>query len=118
MTEMLLAYLIWLACAALFVVLGVVDLANAHKGKPFGFYNISPPPKAENLTDVTAYNRAVGKLLIGAGLVFALLGLPLLAEGDNAALVVLVPCLGTVAWVIGMVLVYELVIMKKYRKKG
>lgn len=117
MTEMTIAYLIWLAVALLFVVLGVYDIANAEKGKAFGFYNISPPPKAESLTDVKAYNRAIGKLLIGAGLVFALLGLPLLFEGDNAAVIVLVGVLGSIAWVIGMVLVYELGIMKKYRKK-
>lgn len=117
MMEMTVAYLIWLGCAAIFVVLGVVDLVHADKGKPFGFYNISPPPKVETLTDVTAYNRAVGKLLIGAGVAFALIGLPLLFKGDNAALIVLVGVLGSIAWVIGMVLIYELKIMKKYRKK-
>ena len=117
MTEMTIAYLIWLACALLFVVLGVIDLIHAGKGKPFGFYNISPPPKVETLTDVTAYNRAVGKLLVTAGVVFALIGLPLLFNGDNAALIVLGGVLGSIAWVIGMVLVYELGILKKYRKK-
>ncbi len=117
MSEMIIAYLIWLAVALLFVVLGVVDIIHAEKGQVFGFYNISPPPKAESLTDVPAYNRAVGKLLIGAGIVFALLGLPLLFAGDNAALIVLVGVLGSIAWVIGMVLTYELKIMKKYRKK-
>ena len=71
MSEMAIAYLIWLACALLFVVLGVIDIANASKGKVFGFYNISPPPKAESLTDVVAYNRAVGKLFIASGLIFA-----------------------------------------------
>jgi len=117
MTEMTIAYLIWLACALLFVVLGIIDIAHAAKGKVFGFYNISPPPKAETLTDVVAYNRAVGKLLIGAGIAFALVGLPLLLAGDNAAVIVLVGVLGSIAWVIGMVLVYEQKIMRKYRKK-
>lgn len=117
MTEMTIAYLIWLACAMIFVVIGACNLANADKGKVFGFYNISPPPKAETLTDVVAYNRAVGKLMLGAGIVFAVIGLPLLLAGDNAAIIVLVGVLGSIAWVIGMVLVYELIIMKKYRKK-
>ena len=118
MSEMAIAYLIWLACALLFVVLGVIDIANASKGKVFGFYNISPPPKAESLTDVVAYNRAVGKLFIASGLIFALIGLPLLLAGDNAAIIVLVGTLGSIAWVISMVLAYELIIMKKYRKKS
>ena len=117
MTEMSMAYLIWLACALLFVILGIYNLSNADKGKVFGFYNMSPPPKAEDLTDVVAYNRAVGKLLIGAGIVFALLGLPLLFSDSNAALIVSVGVLGSIAWVIGMVLIYELKIMKKYRRK-
>ncbi len=117
MNEMLIAYLIWLAIALLFVVLGIVDMVNAHCGKPVGFYNIGPPPKPENLTDVTAYNRAVGKLLISAGIVFALLGLPLLLCSDNEAILILLCMPGTFAWVIGMALIYELKIMKKYRRK-
>ena len=117
MNEMMMAYLIWLAIGLLFVVLGLVDIINAHSGKPVGFYNMGPPPKSENLTNVTAYNRAVGKLLIGAGVAFALLGLPLLLCGDNMAILMVVCMLGTFAWVIGMVLTYELCIMKKYRRK-
>lgn len=117
MTEMMLAYVIWLAVALLFVGLGIYDLTHADKGKTFGFYNISPPPQAEKLTDVPSYNRAVGKLLIGAGIAFALIGLPLLLTGDNSAVIVLVSVLGSIGWVIGMVLIYELKIMKKYRKK-
>ena len=117
MGEMLIAYIIWVACAMIFVVIGLYDICNADKGKVFGFYNMGPPPKAENLTDVIAYNRALGKLLIGAGVVFALIGLPLLFD-SNAGIIVLVSMLGSVAWVIGMVLVYELKIMKKYRRKG
>ena len=117
MTENIMAYIILLLVSLIFVALGIYDLNNADKGNVFGFYNISPPPKAENLTDVTAYNRAVGKLLIGAGAVFALLGLPLLFASDNDALIVLVCVLGSIAWVIGMVLIYELKIMRKYRTR-
>ena len=116
MGEMLIAYIIWVACAMIFVAIGLYDICNADKGKVFGFYNMGPPPKAENLTDVVAYNRALGKLLIGAGVVFALIGLPLLFD-SNVGIIVLVSMLGSVAWVIGMVLVYELGILKKYRKK-
>ena len=116
MSEMLIAYLIWAACGLLFVGIGLYDLLNADKGKVFGFYNMGPPPKAEQLTDVVAYNRALGKMLIGAGIVFALLGLPLLLDG-NEALMILVGILGSIGWVIGMVLVYELKIMRKYRRK-
>lgn len=117
MTENMISYSIWLLVSLIFVALGIYDLNNADKGNVFGFYNISPPPKAESLTDVTAYNQAVGRLLIGAGAVFAFLGLPLLLSGDNAVLIVLVCVLGSIAWVIGMVLIYELKIMRKYRTR-
>ena len=118
MTENMIAYLIWLACALLLVGLGCYDLINAGKGRVFGFYANAQPPKAEQLTDVTAYNRAIGKLFIGSGLVFALLGLPLLSDGGNSGLMVLFTILGSVFWVIGMVLIYVLKIEKQYRKKG
>lgn len=115
MFETLMAYLIWLLVSLIFVALGVYDLKQADKGTVFGFYNIAPAPKAESLTDVIAYNRAVGKLLLGAGIALAMLGLPLLFAADNKALIVVVCALGTIGWAIGIVLVYELVIMKKYR---
>lgn len=116
MNENTIAYIIWLLISLIFVILGVYDWKNAENGSVFGFYNICPPPKAEQLTDVTAYNRAVSKLLIGSGIVFALIGLPLLSS-DNEAVIVLVGVLGSIFWVISMVLAYECIIMRKYRRK-
>ena len=62
-----------------------------------------------------AYNRAVGKLFIGYGIVFAVLGLPMLA-GQNSGLIV-ISVLGVVAESIGAMAVYILAIQKKYEKK-
>lgn len=67
------------------------------------------------MRDVKAYNRAVGKLFIGYGIVFAVLGLPMLA-GQNSGLIV-ISVLGVVAESIGAMAVYILAIQKKYEKK-
>lgn len=117
MTENGMAYMIWLFVSLIFVVLGVYDMVNANKGKVFGFYSNVQPPKAEDLTDVTAYNRALGKLLAGSGVALALLGLPLLHMGEDNGLLVLFVILGTFTWVIAMILIYILKIEAKYRKR-
>lgn len=117
MTESMMAYMIWLFVSLIFVVLGVYDMVNAHKGKVFGFYSNVKPPKTEELTNATAYNRALGKLLAGSGVALALIGLPLLGMDEDNGLLILLLLLGTFAWVIAMILIYTLKIEAKYRNK-
>ena len=107
MNEKLPAFLIWAAMGLLFVILGVHALFAK---KPQHFWaNV----KMAEVTDVKKYNRAMGKLFIAFGAVFALIGLPLLME--NEAWVIL-SVLGTVLSMIVMMVIYSTVIETKYRK--
>jgi len=103
------AFLIWAAAGLLFVALGIY--ARFAK-KAVGFW-----ANAEmfEVTDIKAYNRAVGRLFAVFGIVFMLLGLPLLA-GQNSAWVLL-SVLGVMIETISVMAVYTVVIDTKYRKK-
>ena len=108
-TELMTGFIIWLAGGGLLTALGVGAFFSK---KEVGFFcNVKPLP----MSDVKAYNRAVGKLFIGYGIVFAALGLPMLA-GQNSGLI-LISVLGVVAESIGAMAVYILAIQKKYEKK-
>ena len=65
------------------------------------------------VNDIKAYNRATGMLLIGYGIIFIVLGLPLLA-GQNSPLILL-SVLGVMLETIAIMAIYILVITKKYR---
>ena len=71
--------------------------------------------KMFEVTDVRKYNAAMGKLFIGFGMIFIILGLPLLS-GQNSALIIL-SVFGVMAEVIIMMAIYTIVIEKKYKKK-
>lgn len=66
------------------------------------------------VTDVKKYNGEVGKLFIGYGIVFILLGLPMLA-GQNSPWIIL-SIGGIMAESIAAMVIYTVVIEKKYRK--
>lgn len=103
----MIAYLIWALCAFLFFGIGIYAFLSK---KAVGLYaNIKEPPK---VTDVRAYNRAVGILWTVCGGVFLLLGLPLLA-GQNSPLV-LISIFGVVFECIVLIAVY-VCIEQKYR---
>lgn len=73
MEERLLAFIIWGIVGVLFIM-GIYDF-NSRKNKPSGFWaNAQTAP----IEDVTAYNRALGKLWCVFGILFTLIGLPLL----------------------------------------
>ncbi|MDE5678969.1 MAG: hypothetical protein K2I01_00855 [Lachnospiraceae bacterium] len=108
---MLYAFLIWLVMALCFVGLGIYNFLSKQKSA-FGFWaNV----KVFDVADVKAYNRALGKLWCTFGVVFALLGLPLL-YGQNSPYVLLT-ILGAMLEVIAAMVVYVTVIERKYRKK-
>lgn len=67
------------------------------------------------VTDRKKYNAAVGKLFIILGIVFILLGLPLLA-GQNSPWIFL-SVLGALMECIIAMIVYTVVIEEKYKKK-
>ncbi|NBJ98860.1 hypothetical protein D5282_16425 [bacterium 1xD8-48] len=106
----LLAFVIWLLCGLLFTARGIYCM-YAKKEIPFGFWaNANTAP----VSNVAAYNRALGKLFTVAGIVFILLGLPLL-QGQNKAGVI-ISILGTMVECIVLMAVYTVKIEGKYRR--
>lgn len=105
------AFWIWLVTALCFIGLGVYNFFSKRKSA-FGFWANA---KVFPVTDVKAYNRALGKLWCVFGIVFALLGLPLLG-GQNSPYILL-SVLGAMLEAITAMVVYVTVIEKKYRKK-
>ena len=111
MTEMMLAFTIWSIIGLLFIVLGIYAFFSK-KAQPMGFWANA---KMFEVTDVRKYNAAMGRLFIGFGMIFIILGLPLLL-GQNSALIIL-SAFGVMAEVIIMMAIYTIVIEKKYKKK-
>lgn len=109
MPEEMLGFLIWCAAGCLFIGFGVYALLAK---RPVGFW-----ANAEmfEVTDVKRYNRAMCKLFCGMGVVFVLLGLPLLS--NHAGWIMLSCGVGVMAEIMALVLIYTQVIEKKYRKR-
>lgn len=103
------AFLIWALVSALFVGFGIRSFSSK---EPTGFWANAD---TYEISDVPRYNRAMGKMWCVFGGFFLFLGIPLLA-GQNSPLIFL-SVLGIMIWVIGLMIVYEQVICKKYRKK-
>ena len=107
-TGSIIGFVIYCIVGGLFIGFGISSFFSK---KPVGFWaNI----KMCEVTDTRDYNKATGKLFLCFGIVFIILGLPLLA-GQNSPLILL-SVAGDIFLVITVMLVYELVIMKKYRK--
>ena len=109
MTGPIMGFVIWCIVSCFFVGLGIFTFFSK---KPVGFW-----ANAEmfEVTDVKKYNNAVGKLFCALGIVFVVLGLPLLA-GQNSPLV-LISVIGVMFAIIITMIIYIMVIEKKYRKK-
>ena len=109
MTGRMWGFAVWSAAGAAFIVLGIY-VSFSKKEKAFGFWaNAKTPP----VTNIEKYNRALGRLECIYGVVFILLGLPLLA-GQNSPLLI-VSILGALFSAIAAMAVYEIGIVKKYR---
>lgn len=103
------AFVIWAIMGLAFIILGIYDYL-AKTERPFGFWaNAETPP----MKDVKGYNRALGILFMVLGVLFILIGLPLLFDADGAGLVI--PILGSMVLSIGAMAVYVTVIEKKYK---
>ena len=105
----MLAFIIFVMVALIFVALGI---SAFFAKKPMGFF-----ANAEmfEVTDVKAYNRAVGIMWCIYGIVMIIFGIPLLA-GQNSPYA-LISMAGVVVETIALGVVYVLVIEKKYRKR-
>lgn len=111
MEEKLTAFIIWAIIGILFILMGVYDM-KSKKTKPFGFWANADVIPVE---DVKGYNRALGKLWCVYGVLFTLIGLPLL-DGQNSGLII-ITMLGTLFISIAAMIVYVVGIEGKYRKR-
>lgn len=111
MEERLIAFVIWAIVGVLFIVMGIYDM-KSKKAKPFGFWaNAEVAP----IEDVKGYNRALGILWCVYGVLFTLVGLPLLDRKHSG--MIMLSILGTMAITIVTMVVYIVGIETKYRKK-
>ena len=113
MGEGLWAFIIWAIVGVAFIVMGIYDM-NSKKSKPFGFWANA---EVEKIEDVKAYNRALGKLMCVYGILFILIGLPLLMLNEHNKGLIVIPMVGTMLISIGAMVVYSIGIEAKYRKK-
>ena len=96
----LIAFVIWVIIGVLFIVMGIYDF-NSKKAKPFGFWaNAEVAP----IEDVKGYNCALGILWCVYGVLFTLIGLPLL-DGQNSGLII-IPILGAMLISIAAMVAY------------
>lgn len=109
---MIIGFVIWTLVSCFFIGYSIY-LMLSKREVPVGFWaNVKEPPQ---VTDVKGYNRALGKLFCGYGIVFILLGLPMLV-GQNSAWVIFT-VLGASWASIALAVIYSTVILKKYQKK-
>lgn len=102
----LIAFVIWVIIGVLFIVMGIYDF-NSKKAKPFGFWaNAEVAP----IEDVKGYNRALGILWCVYGVLFTLIGLPLL-DGQNSGLII-IPILGAMLISIAAMVAYVVLSVK------
>lgn len=113
MEERIIAFIVWAVLGVLFVLLGIYYM-NSKKAKPFGFWANA---EVGSIDDVKGYNRALGKLWCVYGVLFTLIGLPLLSLDEKNAGMIILPLLGTMLISIGAMAVYSVGIEAKYRKK-
>ena len=111
MGESLWAFIIWAIVGVVFIVMGIYDM-NSKNVKPFGFWaNAETVP----IEDVKGYHRALGILWCVYGILFVLVGLPLLSV--NHSWLIVLSVLGVMFISIGAMIAYTIGIEPKYRKK-
>ena len=105
------AFIIWALMGVLFIAMGIYDISSK-KAKPFGFWANA---EVASIEDVRGYNRALGILWCVYGVLFVLIGLPLLAGQNSGSIII--SMLGTMFISIGAMIAYVVGIEPKYRKK-
>jgi len=113
MEERLIAFSIWAIMGVFFIVMGIYDM-NSIKAKPFGFWANADVGPVE---DVKGYNRALGMLWCVYGVLFIVIGVPLLILNEQNAGLIMIPVIGGMLISIGAMAVYTVGIEAKYRKK-
>ncbi|MDF2539640.1 MAG: hypothetical protein K0S76_2661 [Herbinix sp.] len=96
----------------MFIIIGIV--AEKSK-KPAGIYSNIKAPDKEEIIDLKAYNRAVGRLMMGYGMLQVLVGVLLIKTGEKSAGLIM-----TFSFFFGailMMIIYEIAIGNKYIKR-
>lgn len=106
----IMAFIIWAILGVVFIIMGIYDLSSK-KAKPFGFWANAEVGAIE---DVKGYNRALGILWCVYGILFTLIGLPLLFGSEG---MMILSMLGTMFISIGAMVTYVVYIEPKYKKK-
>lgn len=107
---MMIGFVIWMLVSIMFLGFGI---SAFYSKKPVGFWANAKTPEIE---DISAYNKAVGKLWCVFAVVFALLGFPFLIAEQNSPLF-FISVVGVMFEIIAVAVVYSLGIEEKYRKK-
>ena len=102
-------FVIWSLLGVFIIGLGIKDMFSKN---PVGFWANTETIKVK---DVKGYNRASGLLFIIYGIIFVILGIPLL-EGQNTPYVLL-SVIGVMVETIVIMAAHSLVIVKKYEEK-
>lgn len=108
----IMGFVIWLICGLLFVGIGIYDYMSK---KQVGFWANFDVPEVE---DVIGFNKAVGRLFITYGVVFILIGIPLIPSiFYKNMLLVFIPIIGTVFETIWLMVYFVMKIEKDYYPK-
>lgn len=103
----IIAFIIWLITGIAFIIIGLFDY-NTSTHITRGFWaNIKTAPAK----DVKLHNKALGKLFIIFGIVFIVLGVPLLMGQNSPA--ILITIIGVMFEVIAVMAVYIIFIEGK-----
>ena len=105
----MIGFVIWSLLGVFIIGLGIKDMFSKN---PVGFWANTETIKVK---DVKGYNRASGLLFIIYGIIFVILGIPLL-DGQNTPYVLL-SVIGVMVETIVIMAAYSLVIVKKYEEK-
>lgn len=108
----IMGFVIWLICGLLFVGIGIYDYMSK---KQVGFWANFDVPEVE---DVIGFNKAVGRLFITYGVVFILIGIPLIPSiFYKNMLLVFIPIIGTIFETIWLMVYFVMKIEKDYYPK-
>ena len=108
----IMGFIIWVICGLLFVGIGIYDYMSK---KQVGFWANFDVPEVE---DVIGFNKAVGRLFITYGVVFILIGIPLIPSiFYKNKLLIFIPIIGTIFETIWLMVYFVMKIEKDYYPK-
>lgn len=105
---MLLPIVCWIIGLAI-IIAGIAAMKSK---KPAGIYSNVKAPDADEISDLKAYNCAVGKLITGYAVLFIIVGFAAINANKSTAAILIV--ISAFPGAIAMMIIYETVISPKY----